>query len=174
MMGRSMVVEVRWHVGPRGPGDLASDVHAHLHATVRRDGRRHEEAIRMPKPGAGHQVKTVPSTQTVRVEIDGLVVAESSRPVALYETGLPVRYYLPPNDVNLDLFQATDTRTTCPFKGEAAYWTYVGPKGGTAEPRPDVVWAYPKPIDGVTDIADHLSFYDTVARVVVEGEPPTP
>ncbi|WP_346012162.1 DUF427 domain-containing protein [Streptomyces sp. SID3343] len=112
------------------------------------------------------------STQSVTVEIDGEVVAESSRPVVLYETGLPVRYYLPPEDVRLELFEGTETRTTCPFKGEASYWTYVGPKGGGAEARPDVVWAYPQPIDGVGDIAGHLSFYDNIAHVVVEGEPP--
>jgi uncharacterized protein (DUF427 family) len=128
----------------------------------------------MPKPGVGHKVTTVHSGQTVTVEIDGEVVARSSRPVVLYETGLPARYYLPPDDVKLELFEATDTRTTCPFKGEASYWTYLGPKDGTAQPRPDVVWAYPKPIEGVSDIAGHLSFYDNIARVVVEGEPPAP
>ncbi|HSA49435.1 MAG TPA: DUF427 domain-containing protein [Yinghuangia sp.] len=128
----------------------------------------------MTKPRAGHTVVTVPSTQTVTVEIDGRVVARSNRPVVLYETGLPVRYYLPPDDVDLELFEPSATRTTCPFKGEASYWTYRGPADGTAEPRPDVVWAYADPIDGVTDVAGHLSFYDNAARVVVEGEPPAP
>ncbi|NUS85238.1 MAG: DUF427 domain-containing protein [Streptomyces sp.] len=106
-------------------------------------------------------------TQQVTVTIDGRVVAESRRPLLLSETGLPVRYYLPPQDVNLSLFEPTDTHTTCPFKGEAAYWTYLGTEGGGG-PRPDVVWAYPDPIDSVAEIKDHLSFYDTVADISVK------
>ncbi|MGC0417589.1 DUF427 domain-containing protein [Embleya sp. AB8] len=120
----------------------------------------------------GHLVTTVHSTQTVTVEIDGEVVARSKRPVVLYETGLPIRYYLPPEDVDLTRFEATDTHTTCPFKGVASYWTYLG--NGDTGPRPDVVWAYPEPIASVPDIAGLLSFYDTVAQVTAEGEPPAP
>lgn len=128
----------------------------------------------MPEPKIGHTVKTVRTAQTVTVEIDGQVVARSTRPVALYETGLPVRYYLPSEDVRGELFEASDTRTTCPFKGEAAYWTYTGPSGGSAARRADVAWSYPTPIDGVTDIAGHLSFYDNAAHITVEGEPAAP
>ncbi|MDT3399087.1 DUF427 domain-containing protein [Streptomyces sp. B1866] len=113
-----------------------------------------------------HRVEVVPGSQHVTVSIDGRVVAESGRPLLVYETGLPVRYYLPPQDVDLTLFQPTGTRTTCPFKGEAAYWTYVGPDGDT---RPDVAWAYPEPIDAVAAIKGHLSFYDTVADIAVDG-----
>ncbi|MDH6134248.1 uncharacterized protein (DUF427 family) [Kitasatospora sp. MAA4] len=120
-----------------------------------------------------HRVVTVQSTQTVTVQIDGRVVARSSRPVALFETGLPVRYYLPPSDVELTLFQPTGTHTSCPLKGEASYWSYRGPDG-TAEGWPDVVWAYPRPLDSAADIAGYLSFYDDAAQVFVEGEAPEP
>lgn len=117
--------------------------------------------------GTGHRVEVSRGTQHVTVTIDGRVVAESRRPLLLSETGLPVRYYLPPQDVNLSLFEPTDTHTTCPFKGEAAYWTYLGTEGGSG-PRPDVVWAYPDPLDSVAEIKDHLSFYDTVADISVK------
>ncbi|QLH24107.1 DUF427 domain-containing protein [Streptomyces sp. Rer75] len=116
--------------------------------------------------GAGHRVEVVRGTQHVKVTIDGQVVAETDRPLLLHETGLPVRYYLPPEDVDLTLFEPTDTRTTCPFKGEAAYWTYIGPDSG-AELRPDVVWTYAQPIDAVPEIKNHLSFYDSVAEITV-------
>jgi uncharacterized protein (DUF427 family) len=120
-----------------------------------------------PTSGSGgHRVDVARGTQHVRVVIDGRVVAESSRPLLVHETGLPVRYYLPPEDVDLTRFEPTDTHTTCPFKGEAAYWTYRGADAG--EPRPDVVWAYPEPIATVAEIKDHLSFYDTVAEVTVK------
>ena len=124
-----------------------------------------------PGTGArGHRVDVVRGTQHVTVMIDGRLVAETSRPLLVHETGLPVRYYLPPEDVDLTLFEPTDTHTTCPFKGEAAYWTYRGTGGG--EPRRDAVWTYPKPISAVAEIKDHLSFYDTVADIAVE-EPAT-
>lgn len=116
--------------------------------------------------GAGHRVEVERGTQHIKVTIDGQVVAETDRPLLLHETGLPVRYYLPPEDVDLTLFEPTDTRTTCPFKGEAAYWTYIGKDSG-AELRPDVVWAYPQPIDAVAEIKNHLCFYDTTAKIEV-------
>lgn len=115
----------------------------------------------------GHRVEVVRGTQQVTVTIDGRVVAQSRRPLLLLETGLPVRYYLPPQDVDLSLFESTDTHTTCPFKGEAAYWTYLGEEGGSG-PHTDVVWAYPEPLDAVAEIKDHLSFYDTVADISVK------
>jgi uncharacterized protein (DUF427 family) len=119
----------------------------------------------------GHIVGTVRGSQVVTVEIDGEVVARSARPVLLSETGMPVRYYLPPEDVDLDRFEATGTRTVCPFKGEASYWTFLGAAGG--QERVDVAWAYPTPIDAVAEIAGHLCFYDTVAHITVRDEPPT-
>ncbi|MEV4561334.1 DUF427 domain-containing protein [Kitasatospora sp. NPDC049285] len=127
----------------------------------------------MSSPARAHRVQTVRGSVTVTVEIDGTVVAKSSRPVVLFEAGLPVRYYLPPGDVDLALFAPTDTRTTCPFKGEAHYWAYRGPDG-TVEDRPDVAWSYPDPLDAAADIAGHLSFYDTRARITVEGDTPAP
>jgi uncharacterized protein (DUF427 family) len=98
------------------------------------------------------------------VRIDGELVAESDSPVLVFETGLPVRYYLPPDDVRWAHFEATDTRTGCPYKGFASYWTFTG---GT-EPRTDVAWSYPDPTAGESaKIKGYVSFYDTVAEYSV-------
>ncbi|MCH0566309.1 MULTISPECIES: DUF427 domain-containing protein [unclassified Streptomyces] len=118
-----------------------------------------------------HRVVAVRSAQTVRVRIDGRPVATSTRPVLVYETGLPVRYYLPPDDVDLTLLSPSDTRTTCPYKGEASYWSFHGGDGAAAV-RTDVVWSYPDPFDSVPEIEGHLSFYDDVAEIEVTGTPP--
>ncbi|MCQ4084761.1 DUF427 domain-containing protein [Streptomyces sp. RB6PN25] len=131
----------------------------------------------MEKREPGHRVIAVAGSQHVTVEIDGRVVADSRRPVLVYETGLPVRYYLPPEDVDLAVFEPTETHTTCPYKGVASYWTYLGDgaaEQGAAEAvrRSDVVWSYPDPLPDVAQIKGHLSFYDNVADVTVEG--PTP
>lgn len=108
----------------------------------------------------GHRVDAVPGTQHVTVTIDGKVVAETRRPVLVHETGLPVRYYIPPQDVDLALFRGSDTNTTCPYKGVASYWSYGD--------HTDVAWVYEEPLPSVPEITGHLSFYDTVAQVAVE------
>ncbi|WP_052851053.1 DUF427 domain-containing protein [Streptomyces avicenniae] len=112
--------------------------------------------------GSGHTVEAATVERHVRVEIGGQVVAETRRPVLLKETGLPDRWYIPPADVRLDLLAPADLHTTCPFKGEASYWTLRG-----ASPDRTVAWAYPEPIPSVAVIKDHLAFYDRQATVTV-------
>lgn len=115
-----------------------------------------------------HTVKAVPGTHHVKVEIDGRVVAESRRPVLVHETGIPVRYYLPPEDVSMESLEPTDTSTHCPFKGDASYWSYRDATGATVR---DVAWAYLEPFPAVTEIKGHLSFYGSKATITVDGEP---
>lgn len=101
----------------------------------------------------GHTITVEQGDTHVRVVQDGQVVAESRRPLLLHETGLPVRYYLPPQDVRTDLLTPSDTTTHCPFKGDASYWSLPD--------APDLVWAYPEPKDEVAEIKDHFCFYET-------------
>ncbi|MEO3973853.1 DUF427 domain-containing protein [Streptomyces sp. CAU 1734] len=102
---------------------------------------------------SGHRITIEPSETHVRVVRDGLTLAESRRPLVLRETGCPVRYYLPPEDVRSALLTRSDTRTHCPFKGDAAYWSVPG--------ADDLVWAYPDPKPEVAAIRGHFCFYDT-------------
>ena len=100
----------------------------------------------------GHTITIEQGTRHVRVTHDGQVLAESDRPLVLRETGCPVRYYLPPEDVRLELLTPSDTHTYCPFKGTASYWSRPG--------AADLVWAYPDPKPDVAEIKDHLCFYE--------------
>ncbi|UKY53858.1 DUF427 domain-containing protein [Streptomyces inhibens] len=101
----------------------------------------------------GHRIEIEQGTDHVRVEIDGRLVADSRRPLLLRETGYPVRYYLPPEDVRTDLLTPSETHSVCPFKGTASYWSLAdGPE--------DVVWAYPEPYPEVARIKDHFCFYE--------------
>ncbi|MCX5385830.1 DUF427 domain-containing protein [Streptomyces sp. NBC_00083] len=100
----------------------------------------------------GHRITIEQGSEHVRVVHGGQVLAESRRPLLLHETGLPVRYYLPPQDVRTDLLTASDTHTYCPFKGTASYWSLPG--------APDLVWYYPDPKAEVAEIKDHLCFYE--------------
>ena len=101
------------------------------------------------------RVDVLQSSRHVEVLIDGVKVADSSRPRLLFETGLPVRYYLPKTDVRLDLLVDSDTETSCPYKGDAGYW-HVRTGDGLIE---DIVWGYASPVAESAEIAGYMSFY---------------
>ena len=87
------------------------------------------------------RVDVLSSSRHVRVEVDGVTVAESTSPRVLYETGLPPRYYLPKTHVRLDLLVPTDTVSHCPYKGRAEYWSV---RAGDVV-HEDLAWSYPDP-----------------------------
>ena len=111
------------------------------------------------------RVDTVHSSRHVRVEVDGQVIAETTRPVLLYETGLPTRYYIPKLDVRMDLLEPTNTLTHCPYKGAASYWSL---RVGEQTYR-DFVWAYPRPIPEIPKIENLLCFYNEKVDLYVDG-----
>ncbi len=113
-----------------------------------------------------HRVDTLPSTRHVRIEVDGVTVAESERPYLLFETNLPPRYYLPPEDVNIDFLRPSDSHTRCPYKGIASYWSVK--VGDTV--HKDLVWSYPDPIPESPKIKNLLSFYNEKVDIFVDGE----
>ncbi|HEV7469329.1 MAG TPA: DUF427 domain-containing protein [Pseudonocardia sp.] len=111
------------------------------------------------------RVDVVPSSRRVRVELDGHLLAESRRPLLLFETGLPVRYYLPPDDVVAELLP-NETVSVCPYKGVATWWAArVGDR--VVE---DLVWSYPTPIPENPRIAGLLCFRNERVDLIVDGE----
>jgi uncharacterized protein (DUF427 family) len=112
------------------------------------------------------RVDALRSSRHVRVEIDGVTVAESRSPVVLFETGLPVRFYLDKTDVRMDMLAPTDTVTACPYKGVARYWTAT--VDGTV--YPDIVWGYDIPLIESLPIAGRVAFYNEKVDVFVDGE----
>jgi uncharacterized protein (DUF427 family) len=113
-----------------------------------------------------HRVDVRASSREVRIELDGSVVAVSRRPLILFETGLPTRFYIPAEDVQLELVGPTDTRTRCPYKGEAIHWSVrVGDRT-----HDDLAWAYPDPISEVARIRGLVAFYDERVDLSIDGE----
>jgi uncharacterized protein (DUF427 family) len=111
------------------------------------------------------RVDVAPSTRHVRVESDGELLAESDRPLLLFETTLPVRYYLPPEDVRVELIPSA-TVSSCPYKGTAAWWSAkVGDRV-----LADVAWSYPTPIPENPRIAGLVCFRNEWLDLVVDGE----
>ena len=114
----------------------------------------------------GHTVTVTPTDSHVEVHLDGELLAKTDRALSLEETGLPPRYYIPKDDVRMDLLRPTDFHTTCPFKGEASYWS-ADINGRSYD---GIVWAYETPLDSVPELAGHVSFYPPRTEVVVDGE----
>ena len=113
------------------------------------------------------EATVVPSERHVQVHIDGELVAESHRPHALFETWLPTRWYLPPEDVRQDLLVPTTTATRCPYKGTARYWSVLV---GDQEHR-NVVWSYPEPIPECPGVRGLLCFFNEKVDLTIDGEP---
>ena len=104
------------------------------------------------------------SSRQVRVEIDGVTVADTTNASLLYETGLPTRYYIPKTDVRMDLLTRTDLATACPYKGSARYWTVT--IDGVA--HSNVVWGYDAPLPESQKIAGLVSFYNEKVDIYVD------
>ncbi|MCP9952732.1 DUF427 domain-containing protein [Actinomadura madurae] len=111
------------------------------------------------------RVDVLASSQHVRVEVDGVTVAESSSPRLLFETGLPVRYYLPKPHVRMDLLEHTETVTHCPYKGTAEYWSVHAGDGI----HKDLAWSYPTPLDESRKVAGLICFYSEKVDIFVDG-----
>jgi uncharacterized protein (DUF427 family) len=112
------------------------------------------------------RIDILPSSRHVRVLIDGEVVADSHRPWLLFETGLPVRYYLPKVDVRMDLLEPTESHTACPYKGTASYWSAVV----NGQRHDDIVWSYPQPLPESTRIGGLVAFYNDRVTLEVDGQ----
>lgn len=111
------------------------------------------------------RVDILASSRHVRIEIDGVTVADSHSPRLLFETGLPTRYYLPKTDLRLDLIEPSDTTTRCPYKGEAEYYSVR--VGDTL--HSDIVWYYRSPVPESQKVQGLVCFYNEKVDVFVDG-----
>ncbi|WP_037622987.1 DUF427 domain-containing protein [Streptomyces aureus] len=126
-----------------------------------------EEEIFVHPRDPHKRVDALASARHVRVEIEGTLVADTVRPVLLFETALPTRFYIPREDVRLELFVPTAHHTACPYKGTADYWSL---RGDAAVP-PNIVWSYPDPLPAVAPIRNLLAFYNEAVDITVDDEP---
>jgi uncharacterized protein (DUF427 family) len=113
------------------------------------------------------RVDALRSTRHVRVELEGVRLAESASTVMVFETGLPTRYYFNRTEVDLTHLEPTDTVTSCPYKGmTTGYWSIR--IGDTV--HKDLVWAYDFPTRQLIPIAGLVAFYNEKVDVIVDGE----
>ena len=125
----------------------------------------HEEIIGHPRDPF-HRVDIRSTLRRVEVSLDGVKLADTVRAQLLYETLLPVRYYIPPADVRLDLLEASQHRTVCPYKGEAKYWSFPESTRGK-----NIAWAYDSRYMDAQQIHGLVCFFNERADIAVDGEP---
>jgi uncharacterized protein (DUF427 family) len=164
-------VLVGGHVAERTALVLAKSPFPELAGTVRFDWAgpltwlEEDEPVHTHPRDPGTRIDVLASSRTVRIELDGVVLAESSAPLILFETRLPPRYYLPVPHVRTDLLVPSATATACPYKGHAVHWSARTPSGR----RDDVAWTYPSASPEVAPIAGRICFYDERVDVWVDG-----
>lgn len=117
------------------------------------------------EPGPEHPITVAPNHGRVRVRVGGEVVADTRAALRLDESGYPPVYYVPRKDVIEVVLTSTETRTYCPFKGEAAYYSVTPTTGEAVD---DAVWSYEQPYPAVAAIAGHVAFYPGKADIEVE------
>lgn len=113
------------------------------------------------------RVDALASSRHVEVLVDGLKVADTTHPVLVFETGLPVRYYIPPADVDFSYLHESELTTRCPYKGIAHHWSVQTPTSIQA----NLAWSYPSPIAAARPIAGLLAFYDEKVHIIIDGKP---
>jgi uncharacterized protein (DUF427 family) len=131
-----------------------------------RMGRWLEEAeqIHVHPRDPYHRVDVLATDRHIRISLDGTLLAETDRALALFESNLPTRWYLPIEDVRAEL-EPSDTITSCPYKGTASYYS-VQLERGT-----DLVWYYEQPLDEVGRIKGLVCFFNEKVDIELDGEP---
>ena len=137
--------------------------------------RKSEAAAGRIRPKAGQESvwdyprppRLEASTNRIRVELGGKIIADTRRALRMLETSHPPVYYIPPEDVRMDCLQTEAGSSFCEWKGQARYFSVV--VGNTKVQR--AAWAYPNPVPAYAQIKDHVAFYaEKMDLCTVDGE----
>lgn len=166
-VGDREVAEAAWTADR--PTEASPDLSAHVVLTWSAMDTWYEEddEVYVHPRDPYHRVDVLHSSRHVQVEMLGETIADTRRPSLLFETGLPTRFYIPRQDVRMDLLVPSHTTTQCPYKGRA---TYFGIHVGRRLAR-DMVWTYQFPIPECSKIENLLCFYnERVDAIRVDGQ----
>jgi uncharacterized protein (DUF427 family) len=148
------------------PSDPRFDGYAILDFEAFGEWREEDELLLAHARDPFKTVDTRRTSRRVVVEIAGVTVADSKQSTMLFETYLPTRYYLPREDVRMELLHPTETTTACAYKGLASYWSAT--IGNTVVD--DVVWSFEQPHNYATAVKDMLAFFNERVDITVDGE----
>lgn len=153
--------DAAWEYRDAIPGVAAGTRYVAFHWGLMDSWFEEDEEVFIHPHDPHHRIDVLQSSRRVEVAINGQVLAASPRPRMLFETDLPIRYYLPREDVRLDLLQPSSTRTGCAYKGfTTQYWSFEGR---------DVAWTYTTPSLEVSRIAGMIAFFNERVDLTVDG-----
>jgi uncharacterized protein (DUF427 family) len=109
-----------------------------------------------------HRIDSRRTSRHIVVRIGGEIVADTTRAVALFETGLPTRWYIPREDVLAELTRNDSHRTTCSYKGNATHCDVAGERA--------IAWSYELPLNDAVPVRSMISFYNERVDIEVDGE----
>jgi uncharacterized protein (DUF427 family) len=109
-----------------------------------------------------HRIDARRTSRHIRVSVGGDLVADTRRAVALFETGLPTRWYIPREDVLVELGRNDGHRTTCAYKGHATHWDAAGERA--------IAWSYELPLNDAVPVRSMIAFYNERADIEVDGD----
>jgi len=110
-----------------------------------------------------HRIDALRTSRHVRVSLKEQLLAETGNAVALFETRLPTRWYIPRGDVIAELTRNDEHRTTCAYKGHATHWDAGGERA--------IAWSYELPLNDAVPVRSMIAFYNERVDIVVDGEP---
>lgn len=118
-----------------------------------------------PSPGfqrdPTRRISVEPFDGVVTVTFSDAIIASTDDALLLREADYPPVYYIPFKDIYFEFLRSSETKTHCPFKGDASYWTVTA----VGESLRDVMWAYEQPYDEMAQIKDHGAFYPNKVRI---------
>ena len=107
------------------------------------------------------------STRSVRIELEGVLLAQTAAPVAVFETGLPPRWYIDRTAVDFGHLVPSETVSECPYKGRTSAWWSI--RAGD-EIHDDLAWSYDFPTREMLAITGLVAFFDERVDVILDGE----
>jgi uncharacterized protein (DUF427 family) len=119
------------------------------------------------EPSTEHPITIEPTRGRVQVRVNGQIVADTQAALTLQEATYPAVQYIPMSDVVQEVLTRTDTKTYCPFKGEARYYSVTTGTGDTVD---DAIWTYEEPYPAVAAIGGHVAFYPDKAEITVDAD----
>jgi uncharacterized protein (DUF427 family) len=149
------------------PGDAALADYVVLDWNAFSQWFEEDEAVMGHPHDPFDRIDCLPSSRRIRLAVDGRVLAETERATLLFETPLLVRYYIPRQDVDMDLLRPSSLRTVCAYKGAASYWS------AQAGDRllPDVAWSYEEPLHDAVPVKGLIAFFTERLDLTVDGVP---
>ncbi len=167
-LGDQLIENAAWSYEPKANRPDFSGYIAFAWKAIEHWYEEDEEIFYHPR-NPYHRIDTIQSSRHVEVFVDGVKVADTTHPNLLFETNMPTRYYIPKNDVRMDLLIPSETQTICPYKGVSEYY-HVQVNGNTYT---DILWTYPDPIDEAPKLKDTIAVWpekDKRIQIIVDGE----